>query len=61
MYRPQALEVPLEMYILDLPHLHKYVNDHADDFLEELANTDQIEIFSNDAVKALIELKWPLV
>lgn len=57
----EALEVPLEMFILDMPHLHKYENDHADDFLEALANSDQIDIFSNRAVKAIIELKWPLV
>lgn len=44
-----------------MPHLHKYENDHADNFLEALASTDQIEIFSNNAIKALIELKWPLV
>ena len=40
MYNMEALEVPLEMYILDLPHMHKYLNDHADNFLEALADTD---------------------
>lgn len=55
------LEVPLTMEILDLPHLHKYENDTADEFLEALAETECIEIFSNKSIQALIEIKWPLV
>lgn len=49
------------MQILDLPHLHKYENDIADEFLEALADTECIEIFSNKSIQALIEIKWPLV
>lgn len=61
LYNPSALEVPLTMEILDMPHLHKYKNDVADEFLEALADTETIEIFSNNSIRALIELKWPLV
>jgi len=50
MYIPEVLEVPLTMELLDLPHLHKYENDAADDFLEALADTDCIEIFSNKSI-----------
>lgn len=49
------------MEILDIPHLHKYQNDIADEFFESLAETDCIEIFSNSSIQALIEIKWPLV
>jgi hypothetical protein len=49
------------MQMLDLPHMHKYVNDVADEFLEELAETECIDIFSNTSVQAIIELKWPIV
>jgi hypothetical protein len=61
MFNPDVLEVPLEMYILDIPQLHKYLNDNADNFFEALAETECIELFSNRSVKAIIELKWPLV
>lgn len=50
MYQPEVLEVPLSMQILDLPHLHKYLNDVADEFLEALADTECIEIFSNSSI-----------
>ena len=49
------------MQMLDLPHLHKYGYDIADQFLEELAETECIDIFSNTSVQAIIELKWPIV
>ena len=55
------MEVPLTMQMLDLPHLHKYENNIADNFLEELAETECIELFSNTSVQAIIELKWPTV
>ena len=61
LYNPDALEVPLTMQMLDLPHLHKYENNVADEFLEELAETECIDIFSNTSVQAIIELKWPIV
>ncbi len=38
------------MEILDIPHLHKYQNDIADEFFETLAETECIEIFSNSSV-----------
>lgn len=50
MFKPEVLEVPLTMEILDLPHLHKYLNDVSDDFFESLADTDCIEIFSNSSI-----------
>jgi hypothetical protein len=49
------------MEVLDMPHLHKYQNDIADEFFEALAETECIEVFSNKSVQALIEIKWPLV
>jgi len=61
LYQPHLLEAPLTMKVLDIPHMHKYQNDIADDFFESLAETECIEIFSNISVQALIEIKWPLV
>ena len=41
--------------------MHKYENVIADEFLEALAETECIDIFSNKSIQALIEIKWPLV
>jgi hypothetical protein len=56
-------EQPLSVYIFDMPDQHKYINDNADNFLEALADTkyEQIYIFENISVRAIIEMKWPLI
>jgi hypothetical protein len=54
-------EQPLSMYIFDMPDCHKYLNDNADNFLDALANTEQVKIFENISVRAIIEMKWPLI
>mmetsp|Transcript_9029 Transcript_9029/g.8461 ORF Transcript_9029/g.8461 Transcript_9029/m.8461 type:complete len:293 (-) Transcript_9029:459-1337(-) len=54
-------EQPLNVFIFDIPHVHKYLNDNADNILDALANTDQIELFDCISVRSVIEMKWPIV
>lgn len=49
------------MYIFDMPDFHKYINDNADNFLEALSGTEEVSIFDNRSIRALIEMKWPLI
>lgn len=47
--------------IFDLPEFHQFLNENADEFFGALAETDDnMEIFKNISIRALIELKWPL-
>ena len=41
--------------------MQKYLLNNADDFLEALANTDKVELFSSVSIRSIIEIKWPLI
>ena len=56
-----AVEMPLNMFILDLPNMQKFENKHADRILEVLSETSNTELFTSAAMRAVVELKWPLV
>ena len=58
-YNEDILEVPLAMYVCDLPEFHKFTNKNSSAFLDALANTDNIAIFENVSVRSFIEFKWP--
>jgi hypothetical protein len=49
------------MFIFDIPEVHKYLNNNADNFLEALSATDEVTIFDNRSIRAVIEMKWPLI
>lgn len=49
------------MYIFDIPDVHKYLNDNSDNFLEALSQTEEVSIFANTSIRAVIEMKWPLI
>ena len=61
MYDKDADEVPLNMYVVDLPHLHKYKPKYAKKFIVELSETDEVDMLSTPTVRAIIEGKWPMV
>ena len=46
--------------VVDLPDLHKYDHKVATKFLEKLSETENIELYSSDTTRAIVELKWPL-
>lgn len=54
-------EQPLNMFIFDIPEAHKYLNQNADNFLEALSATEEVKIFDNRSIRAIIEMKWPLI
>jgi hypothetical protein len=55
------LDQPLTMRIIDLPYLQKYENKYAFKILKTLSETDNIELFENSSLKAIVEIKWPHV
>lgn len=59
LYNEEVLEVPLTMYIVDLPEIHKFCNKNSAEFIEALSQTDNIELFNNVSIQAMIEFKWP--
>lgn len=54
-------EMPLNLYIFDIPEITKYLNDNADSVMDALASTDEIKIYENKSIRALIDTKWPLI
>lgn len=61
MFDEEALEVPLTVRVLDLPEVQKYGSKQADKLLEVLSETENIELFNTAALRAIVEIKWPLV
>ena len=53
--------MPLSMYIFDIPDVHEYKNKNATKFLKKLSETEHIELFKSPSVRAIVEMKWPLV
>ena len=47
--------------MLDLPEIHSFVEPRSEAFFNVLSRVGEITIFSNVVIKALIDLKWPLV
>lgn len=45
---------------MDLPELHCYDTLPGDQFMEALADTDNIEYFANRGIQTIIDFKWPL-
>ena len=48
------------MKILDIPELHSFEEENAIEFFNVLSKVD-LDIFSNDVIRCLIDFKWPLV
>jgi hypothetical protein len=46
--------------ILDIPELHSFEEENAIEFFNVLSKVD-LDIFSNDVIRCLIDFKWPLV
>lgn len=53
--------MPLTVSILDLPDMQKFNNKSADKLLKVLSETENIELFNSASIRAIIEIKWPLV
>ena len=46
---------------MDIPEIHCFQEKVGDDFFAALAKTEDMSLFSNTVVKAVIDYKWPLV
>lgn len=44
-----------------MPKIHTMTESIAQEFMESLADTEDLEIFDSKVVRRLIEYKWPLV
>jgi hypothetical protein len=51
----------IKFKMLDLPELHSFVEARSAQFFNVLSRVEDMNIFSNTVIKALIDLKWPLV
>jgi len=47
--------------MLDIPELHSFVEPRSAEFFNVLSKVKNMDIFGNEVVRALIDLKWPLV
>lgn len=53
--------MPLNMCVLDLPNMQKFQDKNADKMLLVLSETENIELFESASIRAIVEIKWPLV
>lgn len=60
LFKEEGKPVPIQLTILDLPHLHSF-NSLANDVMAALTETDYLDIFENDAIKYIITEKWEVV
>ena len=51
----------MTMSILDLPNIHKYNNKLSSKFIDVMSSTENIELFASASMRAMVEIKWPLV
>ena len=58
---PAPIEQEIKLEYVDIPKLHTYNHEVAQEFFEELAGTDNMDLFNTKAVRKMIEFKWPLV
>lgn len=61
MFKEEAIEMPLNMCVLDLPNMQKFQDKNADKMLLVLSETENIELFESASIRAIVEIKWPLV
>ncbi len=56
-----AVEKPIIVELVDLPSLFHLDNPLSDKFFDQLAETDQYEIFEKKVIKKMIEFNYDLV
>ncbi len=61
LFNEETIEMPLTISILDLPDMQKFSSKSADKLLEVLSETENIELFNSASIRAIVEMKWPLV
>jgi hypothetical protein len=50
----------VKLEYIDIPKMHTFTNEEANLFMEQLAETDDMELFNRKVVRKIIEFKWPL-
>jgi len=60
LFKESPVEADIRLEFLDLPKLHCYGNKTTTAFFDSLANTDNIELFSNRGIQTIIDYKWKL-
>lgn len=56
-----AIQKDIKVQILDIPEIHSFIEERSSEFFNVLSKVGNLEIFSNEVIKALIDFKWPLV
>ena len=54
------IDKELRLEFIDIPNLHTYTDEGAEEFFMALSNTEKMEIFNIKAVRMMIDFKWPL-
>ena len=58
---PDADEIPIQIELFDMPGVFKFEGGETLEIFEALSETKNIEMFSNSAIRAMIEVRWDLV
>jgi hypothetical protein len=57
---PAPIQQEVKLEYIDIPKMHTFTNEEANLFMEQLAETDDMELFNRKVVRKIIEFKWPL-
>lgn len=60
MFLPAKIKQDVIVEVLDVPSLHSYSEKASTDFYNALAESEDLQLFGNRSIKAIIDFKWPL-
>eukprot|EP00347_Sterkiella_histriomuscorum_P009906 403339425 len=55
------VEMPIMVEIIDIPKIYHLQDKLSDEFYDQLARTDQYEVFEDPTIRKMIEFNYPLV
>ena len=61
MFNDENTEMPMSMFISDLPNLHQFSSNNCVRLLETMAETESKELFENAALRAIVEKNFPVI
>jgi hypothetical protein len=55
------VENEIKVSIIDIPAVHCFQEKIGDEFFDNLARVERINMFENNIIMSIIDYKWPLV
>lgn len=59
--KASAVESKIKCEFVDLPSIYHFNDPNFEEFIDELATTEQYELFSKKPIQAILEFNFPLV